>query len=136
MERADWIDLEGDQAAKDEQAELKDLYLRTLAEFDNYIKRVDRERDQIGQAGKRDLLLGLINIVDNFDRAAASATNDDPDPFRAGVLAIYRQMQRLLEQNGVERFESIGEPFDPESHEALGSVSVPGAEPETVVEEE
>ena len=139
MERVDPIDLEGEEGTRDELGELRDLYLRTLADFDNYRKRVDRERDEIGRAGKKDLLLGVLNIVDSFERAVASASapDDERDPFRAGVLAIYRQMQRLLDQNGVERFESIGQPFDPERHEAVGTVAArDSAEPGSVAEEE
>jgi molecular chaperone GrpE len=91
----------------------------------------------MGRAGKRDLLLGFLSILDNFERAVASAASpeDDRDPFRAGVLAIYRQMQRLLDQNGVVRFESIGKPFDPELHDAVGTVAADGVDPGLVVEE-
>lgn len=137
MERLEQTGVDREDETKDETAELKDLYIRTLADFDNYRKRVDRERDEIGRAGKKDLLLGVIDIVDNFERAVASAASpaDDRDPFRAGVLAIYRQMQRLLDQNDVERFESVGARFDPERHEAVGTVSVPRTPAETVVAE-
>ena len=105
-----------------ELQEARDSYIRTLADFDNYRKRVERERDEIGSAGKRELLLGLIEIADNFERAlgAAGVAAGDCSGLEAGVLAIYRQIQRLLEKNGVTRFESVGEPFDPERHEAAG----------------
>jgi molecular chaperone GrpE len=138
MEPLEQTDAEQEEGTRDELAELKDLYLRTLADFDNYRKRVDRERDEIGRAGKKELLLGIIDIVDNFERAVASAASpdDERDPFRAGVLAINRQMQRLLGQNGVERFESVGARFDPERHEAVGTTAAPGTPADTVVAEE
>lgn len=113
--------LTANEQVRDDQAEYKDLYLRTLADFDNYRKRVERERDDIGAAGKRDLLLGIVDVVDNLERALDSAADVDGDcvGIAAGVTAIYRQMRRLLESNGVEQYESVGEPFDPERHEAV-----------------
>jgi molecular chaperone GrpE len=111
-----------------ELQESRDAYIRTLADFDNYRKRVERERDEIGAAGKRELLLGIIDIADNFERAvdAATAAGSDCTAIQAGITAIYRQIQRLLEKNGVVQFESIGERFDPERHEAAGVVAGAG----------
>lgn len=107
--------------------EMQDRYLRTLADFDNYRKRVERERDDIGAAAKRDLLLGLLDVADSFERAvSAAAGQGDQDPLAAGFLAIYRQLQRLLESHGVTAIESEGEPFDPERHEAVGIVEAEG----------
>lgn len=124
------VEVTANDQGREAQAEYKDLYLRTLADFDNYRKRVERERDDIGAAGKRDLLLGIVDVIDNFERALDSAADIDGEcgGIAAGVTAIYRQMRRLLESNGVEPFESVGEPFDPERHEAVGvtpSDSVP-----------
>jgi molecular chaperone GrpE len=107
----------------DVTSQAQERYLRTLADFDNYRKRVERERDEIGVAAKRDLLLGLLDLADSFERAVASAAGSDgEDPLAAGFLAIYRQLQRLLASHGVTTFESAGEPFDPERHEAVGVV--------------
>jgi molecular chaperone GrpE len=109
---------------RDELAASQEQYLRTLAEFDNYRKRVERDRDEIGSAGKRDIIMGLLDVVDNFERAvgtAPEAASAKPGGWSAGVLAIYRQLKRLLERHGVTSFESIGEKFDPERHEAIGA---------------
>jgi molecular chaperone GrpE len=135
MDRMEAFDVGEEERLRAEIAEAKDRYLRTLADFDNYRKRVERERDEIGRAGKRDVLIGLVDLADSFDRAVAAAPAGDPDPFRAGILAIYRQLQRLLDQYGVAQLESIGQPFDPELHEAIGVVQAPGVEPGTVVEQ-
>ncbi len=130
MESGEPVGPTANEQGREAQAEYKDLYLRTLADFDNYRKRVERERDDIGAAGKRDLLLGIVDVVDNFERALDSAADLDGEcgGIAAGVTAIYRQMRRLLESNGVEPYESVGERFDPELHEAVGvtpSDSVP-----------
>lgn len=115
----------------------RDLYLRTLAEFDNFRKRTERDRQMLADAGTRDLVLGLIDIVDNFE-LAVSAAADMEGPCRgvaAGFVAIYRQMQRLLESQGVASFDTVGEPFDPDRHEAVGISEDEDHEPDHVVEE-
>lgn len=107
-----------------EGIDYKDLYARTLADFDNYRKRTERDREEIAAAGKRDLLLAVVDVVDNFERAVSSAAGtDESGSYAAGVLAIYRQLRKLLDSYGVERMESVGEHFDPEIHEAVGLVA-------------
>ena len=96
----------------------KDQHLRTLADFDNYRKRVGREIDDIGKAGKRDLLLGVLAIVDSFERGLQSEALKSDHSIHAGIISIYRQLQRLLEQNQVMSFESVGQRFDPNLHQA------------------
>src|SRR5262245_45367793 len=104
-----------EQHANGDQDDYRDLYLRTLADFDNYRKRIDRERSEIGSAGKRDLLLALLDVMDNFELALASAAGGESEDtaIAAGVGAIYRQMRRLLESNSVVPFETTGHLFDP-----------------------
>ena len=107
-----------------EEIDYKDLYLRTLADFDNYRKRTERDREEIAAAGKRDLLLSIVDVVDNFERAMEVAADVEDDAgLAAGVLAIYRQLRKLLESYGVERLESAGGRFDPELQEAVGLVA-------------
>jgi molecular chaperone GrpE len=120
-----------------DEPDYQDLYLRTLAEFDNFRKRTERDRRELGEAGKRDLLLALLDVVDNFERASAAAppTSEEAAAVVAGYDAIYRQLQRLLESHGVHRFESLGEPFDPERHEAIATVPASGEEDGRVVDE-
>lgn len=103
------------------EAELKqkeEQLLRTLADFDNYRKRLGREIGDIGKAGKRDLLLGILTIVDSFERALQSEALKGDHPVHAGVRSIYRQLQQLLEQHEVMSFESQGQRFDPNFHQA------------------
>lgn len=123
------------QTATDEG--YRDLYMRTLAEFDNYRKRTERDRQLLAEIGTRDLILGMIDIVDSFELAVAAAAEvEGPcSGIAAGFVAIYRQMKRLLELNGVSAFDSHDEPFDPDRHEAVGVEPVAGTEPGRVLNE-
>jgi molecular chaperone GrpE len=96
----------------------EDQLVRTLADFDNYRKRLGRELDDIGKAGKRDLLLGLLDVVDSFERALQSEALKKETPVHVGVRSIYRQLQQLLEQHQVMSFGSLGQRFDPNLHQA------------------
>ncbi len=111
-----------------------DMHLRALADFNNFRKRVERERMSLAQSGKRELLLSMLELVDGFDRALKHA-GDEPSPVYEGVQAIHRQLLNLLEAHGVKPFESRGEAFNPELHEAIGSVENEEIEPGVVVDE-
>ena len=118
-------------AAADAQAELArlkeelrrehDMYLRALADFDNYRGRVDRERAKAADSGKRELALPLLDVVDGFDRALAHATKV-PAGILEGFQAIHRNLLDLLQGQGVTPVISLGQPFDPAIHEAIGTV--------------
>ena len=129
--------VEGQEREESSGPDYQDLYLRTLADFDNYRKRIERERSEIGAAGRRDILVELLDVVDNFERAEASlpGTSDECRAVAAGYVAIYRQLQRLLDANGVARFESVGEPFDPSRHEAVTLVASDSVPADHVVDE-
>jgi molecular chaperone GrpE len=101
--------------------EKEDQLLRTLAEFDNYRKRIGKEVDDIGKAGKRELLLGILTIVDSFERAFQSEALKTDRPVYKGMVAIYKQLLQLLDQHQVLGFESVGHAFDPNLHEAVGT---------------
>jgi molecular chaperone GrpE len=98
-----------------------DLYLRALADFENYRKRVERDRASAAEQGKRDLLISLLDLADDFDRALAHAS-DSPDSVVAGLHTMQRRLARLLNKYGVVPFESVGQAFDPAVHEAIGTV--------------
>ena len=106
------------------QGELRrehDMYLRALADFDNYRGRVDRERAKSADSGKRDLILPLLDVVDGFDRALAHAT-EVPAGILEGFQAIHRNLLDMLQGQGVTPLVSLGQPFDPALHEAIGAV--------------
>jgi len=111
----------GDEAAADDlQAQHRDLtdrHLRLAAEFDNFRKRTSREWTQRVQGATAELLLDLLEIADNFERALAVEHTEGP--YADGVRLIFQQLSGLLRRRGVEAMEALGQPFDPTLHEAL-----------------
>jgi molecular chaperone GrpE len=112
---------------------LRDSYLRKLAEFDNFRKRTEREREDLQRTAAEGLIRELLPVVDNFDRALQHAGNGDPEGFRQGVQMIARQIWDLLERAGVAVVDPVGMPFRPELHEAVQRVEGTEHEPGTVV---
>jgi molecular chaperone GrpE len=106
-------------ALEHERDTLRDQLLRKAAEFDNYRKRVERERREFVDVAAQDLLLELLPIIDNFERALAAGVPPDADAYRGGVELIYKQLQELLRKRGVTTFQSVGADFDPNVHQAI-----------------
>jgi molecular chaperone GrpE len=103
-----------------ERDELKDQYLRAMADMDNLRKRVEREKTEYTQFALSDLLLDLLGVMDNFERAlgAADATPDGKS-FRDGIELIYRMYQSALFKRGVRPIEIKDKAFDPTLHHAM-----------------
>jgi molecular chaperone GrpE len=130
--------------ASSEQAEIDSLraelehehdrYLRTRADFENYRRRVERDRDVAARQAKRELLLALVDLADGFDRALLHI-NESPDSVAAGLHGMQRRLSSLFEAEGVKSFESVGQPFDPARHEAMATVRDGGGVPGTVFDE-
>jgi molecular chaperone GrpE len=119
------------------KAELRhehEALLRALADFDNYRRRVERDRASAARSGKRDVILSLLEVLDGFDRAL-NHIDDAPSSVAQGVQAIHRNLLGVLERHGVTRFDSLGEPFDPRFHDAIGTVDSDEVESGTVAEE-
>jgi molecular chaperone GrpE len=106
-------------ALQQEKDALHDRLLRTAAEFDNYRKRVERERRELAEFAAADVLAELLPIIDNFDRALQAPAGPEGDAFRKGVELIHRQMLELLRKRGVKPIEALGADFDPKFHEAV-----------------
>lgn len=104
-----------------ENSELKNKYLRKQADFENYRKRITREREEAVAYANQQLLLDLTSIIDDFERAIRSAEESrDYDAFHDGIVMIEKQFYGMLERKwGLSRFDSEGEPFDPQKHEAV-----------------
>jgi molecular chaperone GrpE len=119
-----------DNPLQQERDELQDRLLRTTAEFDNYRKRTDRERRDLSDFITTDILRELLPIVDDLERALAAPATlaDNPEfaAFHPGVTLIHRQWLELLRRRGVEPLEVIGQPFDPEWHEAVADEPAEG----------
>ncbi|HXW77257.1 MAG TPA: nucleotide exchange factor GrpE [Candidatus Eremiobacteraceae bacterium] len=113
------------------------LYLRVLADFDNYKKRVERDQRALSDFGRRELIKRLLPIVDNLSRAAAYRQEGTPaEKLVDGVLATTKQLDALLAAEDVRPIETVGKPFDPAVSEAVGTAPAPaGVAEETVVAE-
>jgi molecular chaperone GrpE len=109
--------------AEQENSELKDQYLRKQADFENYRKRSLRDREEAVRFANRQLLLDLAGVIDDFERAIKSAEeSEDFTAFYDGVVLIERQLTGMLERKwGLKRFDSEGEVFDPQKHEAVAT---------------
>jgi molecular chaperone GrpE len=99
-------------------AELTDALLRQQAEMANYRRRVERDREEHTADARRDLLRGLIPVIDDFERALEAQT-DNFEAYRAGVELILRSLHEFLSGAGVESIDPHGHPFDPHLHEAV-----------------
>ena len=120
-----------------ENSELKDQYLRKQAEFENFRKRMNRDKEDGIAFANKQLLLDLVTIIDDFERAILSAEESrDFDSFYHGVALIEKQFTGMLERKwGLKRLDSVGEPFDPQKHEALTTEEVADHEESTVLED-
>jgi molecular chaperone GrpE len=118
-----------------ERDEYYDRLLRKTAEFDNYRKRVDRERREMAQQVAGDLFELLLPIVDDFERALQVEAGPNAESYRKGVELIYKQLQDLLARRGVKPVEAVGREFDPRVHQAITYESSPGHAEGEVIEE-
>jgi molecular chaperone GrpE len=119
---------------KEELRREHEMVLRALADFDNYRRRVERERSTVARSGKREIILSLLEVLDGFDQALKHI-DDTPSSMAAGLQAIHRKLLGLLEAQGVTPLKSVGETFNPELHDAIGSVESEEVEPGAVAEE-
>lgn len=101
-----------------ERDNLKDQFLRTLADFDNYRKRTTRDMERVRKTAAEDLVRDLLPVLDNLERALAHAA-DVTDGFAQGVQMVHKQLCEALAARGLEPIPALGETFDPNVHEAL-----------------
>ena len=103
----------------------KKEYMFLMADFDNFRKRTLKEKSEIIRNGAESAMKGLLPIIDDFERGIqASASTDDPEAIRQGMVLIYQKFVKYLEQNGVKAIESTGTEFNPDIHEAIAMVPV------------
>lgn len=129
----------GSEAASELQRQRDDYYdrlLRTTAEFDNYRKRVERERQTLAEATAASVVEDLLPVMDDLERALqVEAGSEAGESYRRGVELIQRQLDEILRRRGVEPIEAVGADFDPHLHEAVTYDAVEGRRDGEVVEE-
>ncbi len=120
-----------------ENSTLKDQMLRKQAESDNFRKRILREKEDSIKYGNSNLLLDLITIIDDFERAIkASQESTDITNFHTGIELIEKQFVSMLDRNwGLKRMVTVGEEFDPQMHEAIGMEESSDVDKQTVIED-
>lgn len=103
--------------------ELKDKYIRLVAEFENFKKRTFKEKLEMMKSAAQDTMSALLPVLDDFDRAANS-----PEGLSEGVVLVHNKLKGILENKGLQVMESTGNPFDPEFHEAVTEIPAPTEE--------
>ena len=122
---------------KDQQIEeLTDKYRRTMAEFDNFRKRTEKEKAAMYEIGAKDVIEKILPVVDNFERGLATIPEDDKaTPVAEGMDKIYRQLTKVLEDVGVKEIDACGKEFNPDYHNAVMHVEDDNYEENVIVEE-
>lgn len=111
---------------KQEKGELRDKYLRLMAEFDNFKKRNIRERMELMNTAAQDTMTALLPALDDFDRAQnLSDEQKNSASFQEGIALVYHKLFNILKQRGLEPMESTGHEFDPELHSAITEIEAP-----------
>jgi molecular chaperone GrpE len=122
----------GDSLQK-ERDDLYDRLLRKTAEFDNFRKRVERDRKEMIEWAAADVIGDLLAVADDFDRALAAPAPPEAQAYKAGFELIQRQMAELLKKRGVTTLDPLGADFDPHVHQAVAYEEVAGAREGEVV---
>ena len=118
-----------EEKLRQENAALNDKYLRLFAEFDNYKRRTQKERIELLQTAGKDVIVSLLTILDDFDRAnKAAETAVEVAPIKEGVQLVHNKLISLLSQKGLKVMESINTPFDTDLHEAITKIPAPSDE--------
>ena len=121
--------------AKKEKEDLYDQFLRRTAEFENYRKRIERERRERSNLAAADIILELLAVIDDLERAVNTSIENNTETYRQGVELILRQMLELLRKRDVKPIEALGVDFDPNYHEAVVHEPSPDHKGGEVIEE-
>jgi len=114
----------------------KDLLLRKTAEFDNFRKRIERERQQFAESAAADVLEELLPLLDDLERALnAEAGAEGTDAYRKGVELIVRQLNEILRKRGVRPIDALGADFDPHYHQAVSYEPAEGRREGEIIED-
>ena len=109
-----------EEAYKEQIAQLEDRVMRQMAEFENFRKRTDREKQTMFEMGAKSVIEKILPVVDNFERGFATVDPaDENDAFVGGMRMVYKQLMTELENMGVKPIEAVGQEFDPNLHNAV-----------------
>lgn len=109
--------------------EMNDKYLRLFSEFDNFRKRTQKEKLELYKTAAEDVMLALLPVIDDFERALKAAGEDaGNDKLREGIELIYNKFTHTLRQKGLESLDSMGKEFDTDFHEAITNIPAPQPE--------
>jgi molecular chaperone GrpE len=121
-----------DEALEKLEADLqeqKEKYLRLYAEFDNFKRRTAKERVEMIQTAGKEVIQGLLEVIDDMDRAEKQINNStDLKMIKEGVLLVFHKLKASLQSKGLKEMDSIGKDFDPDIHEAITEIPSPGNE--------
>ncbi len=124
------------KSLSDEGDDLSRKYQRLQADFENYRKRTIKEKEELRQLGARNIIEDLLPVIDNFHRALeAGRLKGDIEKFLQGVQMIYTQVQEVLENNGLQAIDCVGNEFNPELHQAVMKCEVENEDDNIVLEE-
>lgn len=125
------------QQARQEAADNHDLYLRARADLENFRRRAQKDKEDLAKFANENILREMLPVLDNLSRALDHAKSEDADEgaLMEGVEMTLVQFNKAFEQFGVTPVEAVGQPFNPDCHEAMGQVESAEHEPNTVVQE-
>jgi molecular chaperone GrpE len=108
---------------KNELKETKEKYLRLVAEFDNFRKRTAREKIEVIQTASKDVLVSLLEVLDDADRAQQQIESTSDDQLKQGVMLVFNKLRNILQSKGVKKMDAKGSDFNPDLHEAVAEIS-------------
>ncbi len=117
------------EALQTELQNQKDKYLRLVAEFDNFKKRSYKEREELRQTAGKEVIVSLLEVLDDCDRAEKQLQNsDDTNEIKQGVQLVFNKLRSVLQSKGVRPMESINTDFDVDKHESIAEIPAPSPE--------
>lgn len=120
------VELSAEEKLQQENAALNDKYLRLFAEFDNYKRRTQKERSELLQTAGKDVVVSLLPVLDDFERALKATENTtEVGAIRDGIMLVQNKLKSILSQKGLKELESINTVFDTDIHEAITKIPAP-----------
>lgn len=120
------VELSAEEKLQQENAALNDKYLRLFAEFDNYKRRTQKERIELLQTAGKDVVVSLLPVLDDFERALKATENTtEVSAIRDGIMLVQTKLKSILAQKGLKELESINTVFDTDIHEAITKIPAP-----------